>query len=201
MPLKLLSTRPRGNIIFENFFANVGANTIIFNLPLFFQAVKLESASASGFRIGPAFIFSTTVSVSTGFIINATGHMKPLLVLGGLMSLIGVILLSLIQPSFNAWVATGFLVPMSMGMGFNFPTSSVAILAASTKEDQAVTTSTLSLFRTLGIGESFVNPEDKERLEKFPESRDPRITNALFPSSHADNSKIQQLRYTLLTNQ
>lgn len=150
MPLVLLSTRPRGNLIYSNFFANVGYNTLLFNIPLFFQAVKLESASASGFRIGPAFVFSTTIAVATGFIINATGRMKPLLALGGLLSLLGSVLLCFVRPDFNAWIATLFLIPVSSGQGFNFPATSVAILSVSTQEDQAVTTSSLSLFRSLG---------------------------------------------------
>jgi MFS family permease len=150
MPLVLLSTRPRGNLIYSNFFANVGYNTLLFNIPLYFQAVKLESASASGFRIGPAFVFSTGIAVATGFIINATGQMKALLTVGGLLSLVGSVLLSLVRPEFNAWIATLFLVPVSSGQGFNFPATSVAILSVSTQEEQAVTTSSLSLFRSLG---------------------------------------------------
>ena len=150
MPLVLLSTRPRGNLIYSNFFANVGYNALLFNIPLFFQAVKLESASASGFRIGPAFVFSTTIAVATGFIINATGQMKPLLNVGGLLSLIGSVLLCFIRPEFNAWIATLFLIPVSSGQGLNFPATSVAILSVSTQEEQAVTTSSLSLFRSLG---------------------------------------------------
>lgn len=150
MPLVLLSTRPRGNLIYSNFFANVGYNTLLFNLPLFFQAVKLESASASGFRIGPAFVFSTGIAVATGFIINATGQMKALLSVGALLSLLGSVLLSFVRPNFNAWIATLFLIPVSSGQGFNFPATSVAILSVSTQEEQAVTTSSLSLFRSLG---------------------------------------------------
>jgi MFS family permease len=150
MPLDLLSTSPRGNLIYSNFFANVGYNTFLFNIPLFFQAVKLESASSSGFRIGPAFVFSTTIAVTTGFIINATGRMKPLLTLGALLSLFGSVLLCFVRPDFNAWIATLFLIPVSSGQGFNFPATSVAILSVSMQEDQAVTTSSLSLFRSLG---------------------------------------------------
>lgn len=150
MPLVLISTRPRGNLIYSNFFANIGYNTLLFNIPLFFQAVKLESAASSGFRIGPAFIFSTTIAVATGFVINATGRMKPLLTLGGILSLLGSILLCFVRPSFNAWIATLFLIPVSSGQGFNFPATSVAILSVSTQADQAVTTSSLSLFRSLG---------------------------------------------------
>jgi MFS family permease len=150
MPLVLLSTRPRGNLIYGNFFANVGYNTLLFNIPLFFQAVKLESASASGYRIGPAFVFSTTIAVATGFIINATGRMKPLLALGALLSLVGSVLLSFVRPEFEAWITTLFLIPVSSGQGLNFPATSVAILSVSTQEEQAVTTSSLSLFRSLG---------------------------------------------------
>ncbi|TKA59675.1 hypothetical protein B0A49_10626, partial [Cryomyces minteri] len=38
LPLAVLSTRPRANIIFSNFFSTIGINTILFNAPLYFQA-------------------------------------------------------------------------------------------------------------------------------------------------------------------
>ena len=157
MPMTMLSSKPRGNIVFNNSLAQIGINTIIFNAPLYFQAVKLESASVSGFRLAGPSIALTVCGVSAGFIMTATGRMKWLIVLGSLSMLLGAVCLSAMWDGIPNWVATIFLVPASIGQGLSFPAASVAVLATSTQEDQAVMTSTLILWRNLGtvMGVSF----------------------------------------------
>ncbi|PSN61848.1 MFS general substrate transporter [Corynespora cassiicola Philippines] len=137
MPLAMLSSKPRGNLVFNNFFAQLGINTIIFNAPLYFQAVKLESPSMSGFRLAGPSVALTVCGVSAGFIMTATGRMKWLIVTGSVSMLLGGICL--------------------VGQGLAFPATSLAVLATSTQQDQAVMTSTLTLWRSLGtvMGVSF----------------------------------------------
>ncbi|OAG20010.1 MFS general substrate transporter [Alternaria alternata] len=151
MPLPMLFSRPRGNLVFNNFFAQVGMNTILFNAPLYFQAVELETASVSGFRLAGPSVALTICGVSAGFIMTATGRMKWLIVVGSLSMLLGALCLSLMWDGIPKWLATIFLVPSSIGQGLSFPATSLAVLATSTQEDQAVMTSTLILWRSLGI--------------------------------------------------
>lgn len=151
MPLAMLFTKPRGNLVFNNFFAQLGINTIIFNAPLYFQAVKLDTASMSGFRLAGPSVALTICGVSAGFIMTATGRMKWLIVVGSLSMLLGAICLSIMWGGIPTWIATIFLVPSSVGQGLSFPATSLAVLATSTQEDQAVMASTLVLWRSLGI--------------------------------------------------
>jgi MFS family permease len=151
MPLQMLFTKPRGNLVFNNFFAQLGINTIIFNAPLYFQAVNLESASMSGFRLAGPSVALTICGVSAGFIMTATGRMTWLIVVGSLSMLLGASCLSIMWDGIPTWVATIFLVPASIGQGLAFPATSVAVLATSTQADQAVMTSTLILWRSLGV--------------------------------------------------
>ncbi|KAJ6191858.1 major facilitator superfamily domain-containing protein [Bipolaris maydis] len=88
MPLPMLFSKPRGNLVFNNFFAQIGMNTILFNAPLYFQAVELESASVSGFRLAGPSVALTVCGVSAGFIMTATGRMKWLIVVGSLSMLL-----------------------------------------------------------------------------------------------------------------
>ncbi|KAH7068925.1 major facilitator superfamily domain-containing protein [Paraphoma chrysanthemicola] len=151
MPLPMLFSQPRGNLVFNNFFAQIGMNTILFNAPLYFQAVKLETASVSGFRLAGPSVALTICGVSAGFIMTATGRMKWLIIVGSLSMLIGATCLSSMWDDIPEWLATIFLVPSSIGQGLSFPATSLAVLATSTQEDQAVMTSTLILWRSLGI--------------------------------------------------
>lgn len=115
MPLPMLFSKPRGNLVFNNFFAQVGMNTILFNAPLYFQAVELESASVSGFRLAGPSIALTICGVSAGFIMTATGRMKWLIVVGSLSMLLGATCMSLMWDGIPKWLATAFLVPSSIG--------------------------------------------------------------------------------------
>lgn len=151
MPIQMLSSRPRANIVFNNFFAQVGINTIIFNAPLYFQAVKLDTPSQSGFRLAGPSLALTICGVSSGFIMTATGRMKELIVTGSLCMLLGAVCLSVMWKDIPTWLATIFVAPSSLGQGLSFPASSLAVLATSTQEDQAVVTSILTLWRNLGI--------------------------------------------------
>jgi hypothetical protein len=117
MPLKFLSRPPRSNLVFSNFFAQIGINTVIFNAPLYFQAVKLDSASMSGFRLAAPSGLLTVFAVSTGFFITYTGRMKSPQVLGGACMLVGAICLSSMWDGIPTWLATLFVVPPSLGQG------------------------------------------------------------------------------------
>lgn len=157
MPLKMLSSKPRANLVFNNFFAQIGINTIIFNAPLYFQAVKLDTPSASGFCLAGPSVALTICGVSSGFIMTGTGRMKELIIIGSLCMLLGSVCLSSMWDCIPTWLATVFIAPSSIGQGLSFPASSLAALATSTQEDQAVMTSTLTLWRSLGtvMGVSF----------------------------------------------
>ncbi|KAG9203027.1 hypothetical protein G6514_003809 [Epicoccum nigrum] len=180
MPLPMLFSRPRGSLVFNNFFAALGINTILFNAPLYFQAVKLESASLSGFRLGGPSIALTICGVSCGFIMTATGRMKWLIVVGTLSMLIGSVCLSAMWDGIPTWLATVFLIPSSVGQGLGFPATSLAVLATSTQQDQAVMTSTLLLWRSLGVvmGVSFSSLILQNALTAY--------LNALVTGQHKD---------------
>lgn len=185
MPLPMLFSRPRGNLVFNNFFAALGINTILFNAPLYFQAVKLESASLSGFRLGGPSIALTICGVSCGFIMTATGRMKWLIVVGTLSMLIGSVCLSAMWDGIPTWLATVFLIPSSVGQGLGFPATSLAVLATSTQQDQAVMTSTLLLWRSLGVvmGVSFSSLILQNALTAY--------LNALVTGRHKDEVRVR----------
>jgi MFS family permease len=115
MPLALLASIPKANLLFSNFFSQIGVLAIIFNAPLYFQAVKLDTPSVSGFRLAaPSFIL-TVCAVSTGFFINYSGRLKAPQVLGGILMLVGGICLASLWDGIPTWLATIFLIPPSTG--------------------------------------------------------------------------------------
>lgn len=59
--------------------------------------------------------------------------------------------LAIMTKDMPTWLYLSFLVPASMGQGFQFPGTFMAILAVSEQAEQAVVTSTLILWRSLGM--------------------------------------------------
>lgn len=150
MPLELIWGKPRGHLIFNNFFAAVTINTVFFNLPLYFQTVLLESATAAGTRLLIPSLAGTISAVATGLIITRTGRLKPIISIGSILVIMGTISLCCMDRFFAGWVYFLFLVPTNLGVGFVFPSTLMSVLATSSQSDQAVATSTLILWRCLG---------------------------------------------------
>ncbi|KAI1774097.1 major facilitator superfamily domain-containing protein [Hypoxylon cercidicola] len=150
MPLVLLHQSPRANIIFSNFIASFLLNAILFNTPLFFQAVLLTSATTSGLYLVVPVATASAAGTLTGFLISYTRRLKWPLTLGTAFYLLGTVLLASMR---RGWPLTAYLlclVPSAVGQGFQFPGTFLAVLAASEHREQAVVTSTLVLWRALG---------------------------------------------------
>lgn len=151
MPLYLIRKSPHANMIFSNTLAAFMMNAIIFNMPLFFQAVLLTTATTSGFCLMIITVVSSASGTSTGFLINYTKRLKWPMGLGAAGYLAGTVALSSMQRGWPLWLYLLCLVPHSMGQGFQFPGTFMAILAASEQGEQAVVTSTLILWRSMGM--------------------------------------------------
>ncbi|KAL2862323.1 putative MFS multidrug transporter [Aspergillus lucknowensis] len=150
MPTYLLSQNPRAGLIFGNFFANMAWNTVIFNAPLYFQAVKLASATESGLNLVSTTLASTISSVATGFLVTWSRRLKPTIVLGCILLILGGLAATTVGAHTPDIVAMMCVSVTSLGLGFSNPSVTVAILATSDQDEQAVATTTMGLFRNLG---------------------------------------------------
>lgn len=150
LPIELLSKNPRASIVFGNFFGAMSVNTMMFNAPLFFQAVKLSSPTDSGLRLVAASIAVTASSVGTGFLITWSKRLKPTIIIGGVFMFLGGCAAATMDAHTAPAVAMLCVSFSSFGQGFSFPTLMVSILATSEQDDQAVATTTLGLARNLG---------------------------------------------------
>ncbi|KAL8842521.1 MAG: hypothetical protein Q9170_000475 [Blastenia crenularia] len=150
MPLKLLASSPRGNLIFNNFLGQLGVNAVVFNAPLYFQAVHLDSPSMSGFRLAAPSLGVTCCGVASSFIMDATGYPKPLIIIGSVITLAGGIAMAALPHRSAVAGATVAVFFPTTGTGLSNPATAISNLAFSLKEDQAVMSTTQILWRGLG---------------------------------------------------
>ncbi|KAK2606097.1 hypothetical protein QQS21_003492 [Conoideocrella luteorostrata] len=151
MPLHLIRRSPRANLIFSNFIAAFLSNAIFFNIPIFFQAVLLMSATDSGLRLVFPTLASSAVGTFTGFAISWTRRLKWPLVCGATGYVLGTICLTGLRRDLPPIAFYLTLVPSSMGGGFQFAGTFMAILVSSPQSEQAVVSSTLILWRSVGM--------------------------------------------------
>ncbi|KAL4904986.1 hypothetical protein BDW74DRAFT_153912 [Aspergillus multicolor] len=150
MPITFLTKNPRAVLVFGNFFGSIAVNTMIFNAPLYFQAVKLASPTDSGLRLVASTLAVTCSSVATGFLITWSKRLKPTIMIGDVFLLLGGLAAATMGVNTPDVVAMICVSLASLGQGFAFPSLMVSVLATSETDEQAVATTTLGLFRNLG---------------------------------------------------
>ncbi|OAX80770.1 hypothetical protein ACJ72_04891 [Emergomyces africanus] len=150
IPLALLTTAPHANLILANFLAGVSINTILFNAPLFFQAVRLESPTSSGFRLLPVSVGLMVSSLLTGILMAKSRQLKPILLLGVFWLIASCVCSGMLSTNLPDWVAVTLIAMAAFSQGALYPPTMMGVLSTSAQEDQAVITTTLSLLRSLG---------------------------------------------------
>jgi predicted MFS family arabinose efflux permease len=150
LPLHMLYNVPRGNLVISNFFACMTMNTILFNVPLYFQATLLDTPTHSGTRLIVPFLCSMGAAFITGNLITYTRRLSPTIILGYALIVLGSAFLTTTTRSLPTWAYSWLITTAMVGQGCSFPSVSIAILAVTHIQDMAVATSTLILFRSLG---------------------------------------------------
>ncbi|EXJ74784.1 uncharacterized protein A1O5_01479 [Cladophialophora psammophila CBS 110553] len=150
LPLRLFSTAPVANVIGSNFLASMLTNTILFNVPLYLQAVRQTSPTTSGLYLLPPLVGASITGLLAGVYITLTRRMRPPMVLGSIMGLGGAMAVMCLSADTPTSLVP-YLIPfVQIGQGFFFPAGTIAVLALNSQEDQAVATTTLGLIRNLG---------------------------------------------------
>lgn len=150
LPLFLLSNFPIANLMWASLLSAVVANTIIFNVPIFLQVVRQESPTMSGLYLISPLVGASITGIFAGFWITWTRKMKPLIVIGSICFFIGAICVTNLNASLPAWTLVLLIPIASIGQGLNWPSTTIALLALNSQDNQAVVITTLGLLRYIG---------------------------------------------------
>ncbi|QRV76673.1 major facilitator superfamily transporter [Ceratobasidium sp. AG-Ba] len=150
MPLRLLSQRTPLSVALSNFWASCVAFSMLYNVPLYFSAVRLKSAADSGFHLLPNAIAVSCGSVFAGWMMRKTGKLYYLT----LASALGMLLSSSLIAAWNNNTAEyhlwGDIVFGGFGGSSLITSTLIALIASVDKKDYAVATGISYLFRTTG---------------------------------------------------
>lgn len=124
--------------------------TIIYFLPLWFQAIQSVSAIKSGIRTLPLVLSLVVAAIISGGLVTRFGWYNPFLLSCSALMTIGGGMLTTLRPdsSSAAWIGYQFLFGFGLGMGMQ--QSSLAAQAALSKTDVAIGVSLMFFMQSLG---------------------------------------------------
>ncbi|KAH8824720.1 major facilitator superfamily domain-containing protein [Flagelloscypha sp. PMI_526] len=150
MPLRLMTKRTPLAVSLNNLVTSMAAFSMLYNIPLYFEAVRLSSAANAGLHLLPHSIAISSGSVFAGWMMRRTGKLYNL----SLTSAALTVLASALVFFWNEGTTTLHLwldiVPQGFGMSSLITTTLIAMIAGVRKEDMAVATGITYLFRTTG---------------------------------------------------
>lgn len=150
MPLRLMTQRTPLAVSISNLLTSMTAFSMLYNVPLYFSAVRLEPAAKAGLHLLPHSVAISTGSVFAGWIMRRTGKLYTLTLVSSLLTIFASTLVCLWGPNtstFHLWLD---LFPQGFGMASFITSTLIAMIAGVYREDMAVATGITYLFRTTG---------------------------------------------------
>jgi len=150
VPLNLWRDRTYAGSLVATFFAAFGFFSATIFLPRFYQVVKGDSATVSGWELIPLLVGVIAASIISGQIVARTGKYKALLL--GSISLVGIgsLLFTNLAYDTDPWVIRFWQFVLGLGIGPTLAVFTIVIQNAVPFSKLGVATSNLTFFRQIG---------------------------------------------------
>ena len=150
VPLDLWRNRTYVSSILSTFFVSFGFFGAIIFLPRWFQVVRHETATASGYLIFPMLIGLIGSSIVAGALVSRTGKYKAI-VLAGLTSMaVGITLLTQLRADTEYPALFLWMFVAGLGIGPTLSVFTIIVQNAVPFSKLGVATSNLTFFRQVG---------------------------------------------------
>jgi EmrB/QacA subfamily drug resistance transporter len=165
-------------------------------LPLFLQVVLGASPTGSGLQILPLMGGLLITSIGSGAFISRSGRYRPFPIAGTAIMVVGLFLLSTMDPQTTRVTASAFMFVLGLGLGLTMQVLVLAVQNAVDYKDLGVATSGATLFRSIGgsIGTAILGSIFSNRLAAELTSTLPRSgTGALGNVSSLNPAALKRL--------
>lgn len=150
MPLSLLTRKTPALIGASYFLGSFTHFATIFHFPLWFQSVRLLSASQAGLRLMPISFAAAAGSLWAGLYMKRTGKYWRANIVCCLLNIASTAYGCFWNESTPSWVEYMTFVPQAFGTSAIFTFMLIGLIASVPKDKVAVATGTVYLFRSLG---------------------------------------------------
>ena len=171
--MSVVKPRTAAVTYFTTFVHGIILWSILYYLPLYYEAVKGYSPILAGVALFPQTFTVAPASVVAGVVISVTGRYRGFTWVGWAVTVVGLGLLTLLKvdTSTPAWIFLNLV--SGLGTGVLFSAMALAAQAASTNENMDYAVTLFSFFRgfgqTVGVaigGTIFQNQMKKEILKR-----------------------------------
>ncbi len=127
-------------VALSNWLLSIMAFSVLYNVPLYFSAVKLTSSKVAGSHLIPNSVALATGSVAAGWYMRATGRFYWMTAGMATLSLLSMILLTTWGPNTPEWLLWTAVAPNGFGLAGVLTSTLVALIGSVSKEDIACST-------------------------------------------------------------
>ena len=145
LPLNLLTRRTPVAIALSSFTMVINQFSILYNIPLYFSAVRLTSASVAGAHVLPYSFMIGVGSLTIGWIMRRTGKYWWTNVISASIIVVSSILLlfwNVISPAWITWIAQ---IPAGFGYAGVLTSSLVALMTHVTRQGKGETLAVIDI--------------------------------------------------------
>lgn len=150
VPLRMLRGKLPISVQIANICTGMAAYSFLFNVPLFFQVVLGDTPSTAGLRLAIPSIGTPIGGLIAGFVMSRWGQLAALVRVGTCLMALGNFLIMFLRLNDASWKHFIYLLPANLGQGITYPSILFTFIAAFEQKEQAVSTSTTYLIRSLG---------------------------------------------------
>lgn len=150
VPLDLWRNRTYAGTIVATFFAAFGFFAATIFLPRFYQVVRGDSATISGYELFPLLMGVIISSIVSGQIVARTGKYKRLLLVSVVLVGVGSLLFTNLVATSDPWVIRAWQFVLGVGIGPTMAVFTIVIQNAVPFSKLGVATSNLTFFRQIG---------------------------------------------------
>ena len=176
MPLNIYTDRVIAISLLATFITGFGMFSAIIFIPLFFQGVLGASATSSGSFLTPMMLGIVIGAAISGQLVSRIGGYRIPATTGVVIMTAGLFLLSSMSVSTPYGLAIGYIVTLGFGLGFTFPSFTIAVQNSVEHRFLGVATSALQFYRAIGgslglavLGAYMTNRFQSELSGKIPD--------------------------------
>ncbi|KAF9887398.1 hypothetical protein FE257_010253 [Aspergillus nanangensis] len=150
VPLRILRQR---SVAFSTFYIFLGSSSfvlLIYYLPIWFQAIKADSADQSGIHSLPTVLSVVIFAITGGASVTFVGYYTPFMIAGSIIMAIGAGLLLLLKVHTPLAMWLGFQIVFGAGAGIGLELPNIAVQTVLSEEDVSIGTSLVVFVRSLG---------------------------------------------------
>jgi EmrB/QacA subfamily drug resistance transporter len=150
VPLDLFRSRDYAASQAAVFLFSAGMFTAVIFLPRYYQVVRGDTATQSGYEIWPLLVGLIGGSIGSGQLISRIGRYKWILVVSTVPLIVGAYLMTHLSAGTDTWTLWGWMFLLGLGVGPSMAGFTVAVQNAVRLDRLGVATSNLTFFRQIG---------------------------------------------------